>query len=165
MPSLKTWWALIIAAGLAVVLAAGGTAAAQDRWATYHNARFGTTADYPADVFTVRAPPPANGDGQTFRTADGRAELLIYGTHNVEDDTPRSYVAKYHNGPEVTYKRVTRSFFVVSGVRDGKIFYSRCNFPAEADGIIDCLALRYPADDKAAWDAIVTRISRSLRSG
>jgi hypothetical protein len=26
---------------------------AKERWATYSNPRFGTTADYPADLFTV----------------------------------------------------------------------------------------------------------------
>ncbi len=140
-------------------------AVAQHRWTTYHNARFGTTADYPADLFTVKERPPDNSDGQTFRTADGSATLLIYGTHNIEEDTPRSYVEKYFDKPEVTYKRTRSSFFVVSGVRNGEIFYHRCNFPRQADGIINCLELRYPAKEKAQWDAIVTRVSNSLRSG
>lgn len=172
MQAHNPWSALVTATIIGASLVAIGTAAAQQprarqphQWTTYYNARFGTTADYPADIFTVRAPPPTNGDGQTFRTADGRAQLLIYGTHNAEEDNPRSYVAKYYNGPEVTYKRITRSFFVVSGVHDGAIFYNRCNFPAKAEGIIDCIGLNYPASDKAKWDAIVTRISSSLRAG
>ena len=39
--------------------------------------------------------PPENGDGQTFRTADGHAELAIYGSYNTEDERPEAYVA--HN--------------------------------------------------------------------
>ena len=35
------------------------SAAAQQRWATYANPRFGTTVDYPADLFPQRDPPPA----------------------------------------------------------------------------------------------------------
>jgi hypothetical protein len=31
---------------------------AKERWAIYSNPRFGTTADYPADLFTVLDPPP-----------------------------------------------------------------------------------------------------------
>ena len=150
---------------LAAVLAGGGTAAAQEQWATYHNARYGTTADYPADVFTVRARPPTNGDGQIFHTADGHARLMIYGVRNFDEDSPSSYVEKYFNKPEVTYKRTKWPFFVVSGVRDGEIFYSRCNFPIIINSIIDCIELRYPAKDKAKWDAIVTRIGNSLRAG
>jgi len=37
---------------------------AEERSATYTNPRFGTTADYPPDLFTVLDPPPENGDGQ-----------------------------------------------------------------------------------------------------
>ena len=137
----------------------------QEQWATYHDARYGTTADYPADVFTVRARPPPDGDGQIFHTADGHARLMIYGMRNFDEDSPSSYVQKYFNKPEVTYKRTKWPFFVVSGVRDGEIFYSRCNFPIIINSIIDCIELRYPAKDKAKWDAIVTRISNSLRAG
>ncbi len=140
---------------------------AQERWATYKNARFGTTADYPAHLFTLRDPPPENADGQGFRTADGRAQLLIYGAHNAEADTPQSYVEKYVDleGAIVSLKRVTARFYVLSGTRDSNIFYDRCNFPAQREGVIDCLTITYPAADKAAWDATVTRLSRSLRSG
>ncbi len=167
----NAWRAFIVV----TALAGSGVAVAQQsqdqehpeehQWATYHNARYGTTADYPADLFTVRAPPPTNGDGQTFRTADGRARLLIYGVRNFDEDLPSSYVAKYFNKPEVTYKRTKWPFFVVSGVRDGEIFYDRCNFPIIINSIIDCLELRYPAEDKAKWDPVVRRISNSLHTG
>ena len=30
---------------------------------------------------------------------------------------------------------------------------------------VDCFELSYPAAEKAAWDVIVTRISKSLRAG
>jgi hypothetical protein len=148
----------------AIMAGAAGPAAAQSRWTTYANARFGTTADYPADLFTKRDPPPENGDGQSFQTADGRAQLSIYGSYNVEADTPASYLAKYGEREGVTYKRVTASYYAISGLRDGKIFYDRCNFRPHSD-TIDCLTLTYPAREKAAWDPIITRISPSLRGG
>ena len=50
-----------------------GAALAQERWDAYLNPRFGAAANCPADLFTVKDPPPENGDGQTFHTADGRA--------------------------------------------------------------------------------------------
>jgi hypothetical protein len=40
------------------------------------------------------------------------------------------------------------------------IYYSRCNFGGAA---IHCFDLAYPQAEKRAWDAIVTRISLSLR--
>ena len=58
---------------------------------------------------------------------------------------------------------MTRTFFAISSVRQGLIFYSRCNFSADAGGAIHCFDLVYPQQEKRAWDALVTRISRSLR--
>ena len=138
---------------------------AQERWATYSNPRFGTTADYPAHLFTQRDRPPENSDGQGFRTADERAYLGVYGAHNAENDTPQSYVDKYIDPDGVSFKRVTGQFFIVSGTRKGAIFYQRCNFSTGSGGIVGCFNLTYPAGEKAAWDPIVTRIGRSLRAG
>jgi hypothetical protein len=61
------------------------------------------------------------------------------------------------------YHRVTSTFFAISGVNQGMIYYSRCNFSANAGGTAHCFDLKYPASEKRAWDEIVTRISRSLR--
>jgi hypothetical protein len=145
----------------ALALAQGG------EWATYKNPRFGTTADYPAHLFTVRDPPPANGDGQGFRTEDGRATLLIYGARNAENDTPQSYLAKYVDLVDVavSYRRVTARFYVVSGTRGENIIYERCNFEPVPHGIVDCIGLAYPAEEKNAWDPIVARLGASLRPG
>ena len=82
----NAWCALVLAAALAGSGAAGAQPSHQSQehlqeheWATYHDARFGTTAEYPADLFTVRAWRPPDGDGQILRTADGSAQLMIYG--------------------------------------------------------------------------------------
>jgi hypothetical protein len=141
-----------------------GFAAAQERWATYTNARFGTTADYPADIFDVRERPPENGDGQSFRRKDDRARLSIYGHYNVEADTSKSYLEKYVNQQGVSYRRVTARSYIISGTREGDIFYERCNFPENRDGIINCVSVNYPAQEKTAWDPIITRLSKSLRT-
>lgn len=154
-------FALAAVAGLAV----SGAAPAKDRWATYSNPRFGTTADYPTDLFTVQDPPPENGDGASFRTADGRAQLSIYGAYNVEHDTPQSYVAKTDEFQSATYKRVTADFYAVSGTSGATIYYDRCNFPPRNDDVLNCFHVTYPAAEKAVWDPIVTRISQSLRPG
>jgi hypothetical protein len=140
-------------------------AMAKDRWATYANPRFGTSADYPTDIFTVLDAPPENGDGQRFHTVDGRAELAIYGAWNANDDTPKSYVEAIVDvsGAGVTYKQITDHFFVASGVKDGKIFYERCNFLTHPDAVLHCFHISYPEQEKAAWDAIVSRLSSSLR--
>jgi len=60
---------------LILLLAVAPATSAQTRWATYANARFGTTADYPADLFSRRDPEPENGDGVRLHTADGRSTV------------------------------------------------------------------------------------------
>jgi hypothetical protein len=132
-----------------------------EHWATYSNPRFGVTVDYPAHLFTVQDPPSENGDGQTFHTADGRAELMVYGLTNLERERPDVYLSRHVNLDDVSYKKVGADFYVVSGTRGTIIFYERCNFPK--DDVLNCFSITYPTVEKAAWDAIVTRISRSLR--
>jgi len=149
-----------------IALGAVATAAAQQRWTTYANARFGTTIDYPADLFAQHDPPPENGDGQAFRSRDGRARLAVWGAYNVDGDSPQAYVQQYVE-PDggISYRQITARHFVVSGLRNGDIFYQRCNFAAAPGDVIDCFKATYPETDKAAMDAVVARLSRSLRSG
>ena len=152
--------------GAVILAVATGTAAAQQRWTTYANPRFGTTIDYPADLFARPDPPPENGDGQAFRSRDGRARLAVWGAYNAGHDSPQQYVAQIVE-PEggITYRQITARHFVVSGLRKGDIFYQRCNFAAPPGDVIDCFEATYPPADKAAMDAVVARLSRSLRSG
>lgn len=150
---------------LLALLALAPAASAQTRWATYANARFGTTADYPADLFTRRDPEPENGDGVRLHTADGRATLIIYGHYNSENDTPARYFDRIVDKTGVTYRHVTRTSYVASGRRGADIFYERCNFRRGDRATVDCFELTYPANEKKRWDAIVARISKSLRTG
>jgi hypothetical protein len=105
------------------------------------------------------------GVGQRFERADGRAVLSVYARQNEGGETPTSYLK--HNlrveRSALDYVRVARSFFAISSERDGVILYSRCNFSTAAGGAIHCFDLKYPQQEKRSWDAIVTRISLSLR--
>jgi hypothetical protein len=134
-------------------------------WQTFVVPEFGTTVDYPAGIFSVPDGKAEKGLGQRFNSADGRSVLTIYTRENAAGDTPASYLRNnLRTGRSVLdYERVTRSFFAISSERRGLIFYSRCNFSAEARSAIHCFDLVYPQDEKRAWDPVVTRISRSLR--
>jgi hypothetical protein len=132
-------------------------------WQTYTNARFGTTIEYPSAVFSVKEEPPTNGAGQRFRTPDGRAKLAVY-DHFHQGQSPEEFMKQTLEieGAVIDYVRVTKNFFAVSGVRRADVFYIRCNFPG---GIYDCFEVEYPKREQRAWDAIVTRLSHSLRAG
>src|SRR5712691_3686015 len=134
-------------------------------WRTYVDPDRGTAVEYPAAVFSVAAGAPERGSGQEFRTEDGRARLIVYTLPNEERRSPRSYLQRHLllAPGALEYTRVTGQFFAISGVRDGEIFYSRCNFPHRRRGDMRCIFLQYPEGEAKDWDAIVTRISLSLR--
>jgi hypothetical protein len=130
-------------------------------WRNFEVPEFGTHVQFPASIFAP-AGKPERGSGQRFERADGRASLSIYSRPNDTGDNPATYLR--HNlrtdRSELDYSRVARSFFAISSEREGVILYSRCNFARRA---IHCFDLTYPQEEKRAWDAVVTRISLSLR--
>ena len=134
-------------------------------WQTFLVPEFGTTVEYPAGIFSVPHGKAEKGFGQRFNSADGRSMLTIYTQENEAGDTPASYLRNNLRirRSALHYERVTRSFFAISSAREGLVAYSRCNFSSEAGGAIHCFDLVYPLADGRPWDAIVTRISRSLR--
>ncbi len=133
-------------------------------WRTFEVPAFGTRVQYPADIFTP-AGEPGMGVGQRFERADGRAVLSIYARPNKAGESPRAYLRKHLrvDPSELGYVRIARSFFAVSSERGGIILYSRCNFSGGARGVIHCFDMKYPQEEKRSWDALVTRISLSLR--
>ena len=127
--------------------------------------QFGTRVDYPADVFTHSGGQSERGIGERFRTPDSDAILEVYSLPNGPQFTPESFLRANLQLPrtELEYQRVTPSFFAISNVREGVIYYSRCNFSSSPRPLISCIDLKYPEAQKRAWDDVVTRISRSLR--
>jgi hypothetical protein len=134
-------------------------------WQIFVDTEHGTRVEYPAAIFSEEAGAPTIGTGRTFRTADDRAHLEIYSLSNRDRDIPATYVAKNFKFRRsgLDYDRVTPDFFALSGIHQDTVYYSRCNFPDGRNGPIHCVYLSYPYAETKAWDAIVTRISRSLR--
>jgi hypothetical protein len=153
-----------------ILVMLASTAHAQSReqkpvdWRTFEIPDFGTRIQYPAGIFSP-AGKPEKGVGQRFERADGRAVLSIYSRPNEAGDNPATYLRSNLrvSRSAMDYTRITRSFFAISSERAGVILYSRCNFSGGARGAIHCFDLKYPQEEKRAWDAVVTRISLSLR--
>jgi len=133
-------------------------------WTTFVEPQFGTRLELPSQMFTVHEGPSIKGVGEEYATSDGRAALAIYSQRNLRREAPATYLKRNYKAPRraMDYVRVTRSFFAVSAVNQGTIYYSRCNFSRRSGGTVHCFDLKYPASEKRAWDSIVTRISRSL---
>ncbi|MET0868199.1 MAG: hypothetical protein ABWY35_08860 [Pseudorhodoplanes sp.] len=130
-------------------------------WRPYADAETGTHVDFPSGLFPVEVGLPEHGTGRVFQTNDGRAQFSVYALERDANETPRSYLQKNLkvDPSRIDYRRVTDRFFAVSGVRDGKVYYSRCNFHRQ----MHCIYIAYPDREMRSWDGIVTRISLSLR--
>jgi hypothetical protein len=135
-------------------------------WQVFVESRFGTSMALPIELLSRTEGQPRRGTGKVFTTADRQAAVAVYSQENFSSRaSPDRYVAENFKVPPgiLDYKRVAATFFAISAVHDGQVFYSRCNFSNQSGGAIHCFDLKYPERDKRMWDAIVTRMSLSLR--
>src|SRR5262245_42728148 len=65
--------------------------------------------------------------GATLLSANVAEEEAAVPQLHIDNETPEDYVAVDLAG--VSYKKIGRDFYVISGTRDASIFYRRCNFP------------------------------------
>ena len=136
-------------------------ASARDaEWRRYVIPSTGTSVDMPVSIFTSDAGAPEGGTGRRFFTEDRRADLTVQSVPNPENDSPATFLAKQRPPAGIIYKRITSDFFVVSSIRNDRIWYNRCN---RGNGTLNCVLINYPAAEKRQWDSVVTRISNTLR--
>ncbi len=151
----------LIAGLLLVCLDAQGLA---ESWRVYSNARFGTTADVPADWRAGR--PPANGDGLVFTSPDGQASVAVYGGLHIWDsiDEAVAIIEKPDDGETITYRHREPRAIVVSGTQGDRIFYVKSILSCR-DNVWNSVRIEYPAARKQAFDRLVAHVAGSLRSG
>jgi hypothetical protein len=135
----------------------------QARYRTYANARFGYSISYP-DGILIPQGEPDNGDGQVFRSRDGKAEMRVFGRYNVLNETLRSafnasVAGEGGSGREVTYKLLKGNFYVVSGRQNGKIFYEKTMLKGDT---FKTFMIEYDESESATYNPITSRVVRSF---
>ncbi|MBI4748693.1 MAG: hypothetical protein HY774_09390 [Acidobacteria bacterium] len=151
---------LTLLPGITGVLSAG-----QLQYKVYHNARFDYSISYPAKILFPQG-EATNGDGQRFLSKDGKAELIVYGSHNALDQTLTDVFldeqrrTEAHPHRTVTYKLLKTDWFVVSGFEDETIFYQKTMLKR---GIFKTFRITYPKTQKSTFDPITTVIAKSFR--
>jgi hypothetical protein len=142
------------------LLAGVASASAQTpEWTRYQLE--GASVDLPLSVFPIDSGPTPQGSGRVLKTVDNRADVSLYSIANQPRRSPATFLRDTFQLPPsaAIYRRVTGDMLAVSGYRGDQIWYARCNFGATR---LNCVSLNYPANEKRAWDSIVTRISHSL---
>lgn len=155
---------LTVLVGAGVLLPLSSQASAQAGYRRYHNARFGYSISYPVKILIPQG-EAANGDGQKFLSSDGRTEMLVYGSHNVFDQTLQQVYQKElrraeHPNRLVTYQVLRADWFVVSGIEDGRVFYQKTLLRG---GVLKTFRIEYDERQKGTFDSITATISRSFR--
>jgi hypothetical protein len=148
-----------LACALALSLVPAAVVAGDADWQKYVIPKTGTAVEIPVAIFSEDAALPENGVGRRFYTDDHRADLSVQAIPNPANDSPASFLQKQRPPSGIVYKRVTKNFFVVSSIRNGRIWYDRCN---RSGDYMNCVLINYPAAEKRQWDGVVTRISHSL---
>jgi hypothetical protein len=144
---------------LVLSLSSGAVLADSAEWQRFVIPSTGTSVEIPATIFSRATELPDGGIGRRFYTDDSRADLTVQSVANPNNDSPATFLAKKNPPWGILYKRVTARFFVVSSIRNDRIWYNRCNRSA---GYMNCVLINYPAAEKRQWDSVVTRMSRTL---
>jgi hypothetical protein len=147
---------------LAIAFAAFAFAASgASTLATYANARFGYTIEYPADLL-VPQPEAENGDGRAFDTKTGKAQILVYGGYNALDESPAelaNHAEKDCAGGHAQYRVVKPALVAVSCMTKDGILYQKTLIHGDT---LTTLRAAYPARERGQWDAVVAAMARSM---
>ena len=133
--------------------------AASIEWQRYTIPATGLSVDVPVSIFQADGGATEGNLGRQLFTKDRRANLTMRSFPNPDNDSPAVFLQKMRPPAGIQYKRVTPKFFAVSSIRDGRTWYNRCN---QANLLMNCVLINYPAAEDRQWDAVVTRISLSL---
>jgi hypothetical protein len=159
----KTWIIGLGAVGLAI--SAGAAAAQRSSYTTYHNERFGFSISYPVGVFKLEK---ETEDGRMMVSPDGRARLLFGAFENTGGDSldryRRQVLAQSYSGASLDYAPVRGRWFVLSGERDGIMFYERVTFTCGGQ-IINSWAMVYPVAERAFYDRLVEAVAKTYTPG
>jgi hypothetical protein len=138
----------------------------------YSNGRFVYFLKYPT-LLLIPQEESTNGDGKVFTDKSGNEILRVYGRLNQDTDgnlktLSREYKdqIKYLTAKNdddkvaVTYQKTGKTFFVISGLQNGKIYYQKT---IQKDDAFATAIIRYDIKDSATYNKIAEAISTSFQ--
>jgi hypothetical protein len=131
-----------------------------DVYGCYANTKYGYVIAWPKKY--LKAEDEADdGGGKMFTSSDDKASMACWAYfNNVTTPLQKGYQeAQKEPGIQVTYKHMGPDFFVVSGIRDGKIFYRKTVKGKTAQASFE---LTYDPALKQAFDPVVGDLAKSL---
>lgn len=138
------------------------TAALAETWAVYEDDVHGCRLEYASGIFAEGTVDEE--DFQRFAGPDEPTYFRVKGLANEKNWSAEQIRAEYlkeRGSEDVVYERTKRDFLVLSGIRGKTIYYTKVAL-SPGNETICVLHISYPRKEKRAFDAIVTRMSRSF---
>lgn len=136
-------------------------------WATIKNSRHGFAIAYPVSVFEQKDAPQTD-EGRVLVSKDGKAKLLVGAFENADANSLEQYrqflIDEQYKGANIDYAPVKGKWFVLSGTRNGEMFYQRVSFTCGGK-LINSWAMLYPALDRKTYDRVVEAVARTYTPG
>ena len=133
----------------------------------YVNQKYGFSLRIPADAFTPEATRNSQAGGM-WMSRDGQSRLVAAAQVNESAETLQSYrkflIETTYDQATFDYAPMRDNWFVLSGIKDGKMFYERVTF-ACGGRFIYGWQMFYPVAERGNYDRIVEQIHRSFRVG
>lgn len=149
-----------------VMLSARASSLDAGNWQTYVNTKYQFSLNIPEAIFIPDPKAAASEAGRVWVSRDGLARLVASAGNNDSGETPASYRAfvmqRSYVDATVTYAPVRSRWFVLSGVKDDKMFYERITFVCQG-GLIYGWQMTYPNEQRHIYDPIVEAIHKSYR--
>lgn len=143
------------------------------KYKNYFNQRFGFSVDYPYEILIPQG-ESGSGDGQTFVSKKNPENMLAAYRDFLDNMDPEinftletgfkkevNECAKKDSKRQLTYKKLGKDFYVLSGHKPGGIiFYQKSIL---VDGALCTCIIEYKEADKAVFNKISEHIFKSFK--
>ena len=133
---------------------------------TYTNEQQGYSISYPKDILLPQD-ASANGEEQIFKSAEGKAELIIYSDKRTDKSgTPLSFNTAYEEdiadkkGRQIAHSALSPNYYVISGLDGDMLYYQKTIF---TKGALVTAVLKYPKEEKDTYNAMISPIFNSFK--
>lgn len=130
---------------------------------TYSNPRFGYVLQYP--VFFIPKPDPANGDGRSFISPDGKTTITVWGSHSpaVQGKSPKEYYEwnLANTEGQITYKASGDTWYAMAGIQGDMSFYQKTFVNQDENTFL----ITMPTDQVDYYRGIIDVMEKQFKSG
>ena len=104
-----------------------------------------------------------NGDGLSFESIDGKANLSLSGMNNSGDTVETLFNARLQNiAKPITYSKLARDWYVLSWLDDDRVKYEKTWV---GTGSVNYFSFAYPVEDRPIYDSVLPVLVKSFEPG